>query len=165
MFARLELDVLSAKPDWVVLSCGINDVWHGWRGVRLSAFKKYLTRITERIESEGISIMVLTTTVIGEEPANHLNRKLTAYNEVQRLLARSRGYLLADVNAELHSTIKALAAANDPRQIVTRDGVHLNALGNQILARVILRSFGFDASSMENAEKQWASGGVAAPKD
>src|SRR5690349_17494201 len=29
MLARLERDVLSKKPDWMTLSCGVNDVWHG----------------------------------------------------------------------------------------------------------------------------------------
>jgi lysophospholipase L1-like esterase len=28
MLARLEKDVLRHKPDWMTLSCGVNDVWH-----------------------------------------------------------------------------------------------------------------------------------------
>ena len=28
MLERLEKDVLSKKPDWLTLSCGVNDVWH-----------------------------------------------------------------------------------------------------------------------------------------
>ena len=29
MLARLDKDVLKHKPDWMTLSCGVNDVWHG----------------------------------------------------------------------------------------------------------------------------------------
>src|SRR5208283_3105429 len=29
MLARLDNDVLSKKPQWMTLSCGVNDVWHG----------------------------------------------------------------------------------------------------------------------------------------
>src|SRR5471032_3390124 len=29
MLARLQNDVISKKPDWMTLSCGVNDVWHG----------------------------------------------------------------------------------------------------------------------------------------
>lgn len=35
MLARLEKDVLSKKPQWMTLSCGVNDVWHGPNGVPL----------------------------------------------------------------------------------------------------------------------------------
>ena len=35
MLARLDKDVLSKKPQWMTLSCGVNDVWHGPRGVPL----------------------------------------------------------------------------------------------------------------------------------
>ena len=34
MLARLERDVLSKKPQWMTLSCGVNDVWHGVRACR-----------------------------------------------------------------------------------------------------------------------------------
>ena len=35
MLARLERDVLKKKPQIMTLSCGVNDVWHGRRGVSL----------------------------------------------------------------------------------------------------------------------------------
>ena len=35
MLERLERDVLSEKPDWMTLICGVNDVWHGENGVPL----------------------------------------------------------------------------------------------------------------------------------
>ena len=35
MLERLERDVLSKKPQWMTLSCGVNDVWHGEKGVSL----------------------------------------------------------------------------------------------------------------------------------
>ena len=35
MLARLEADVLSKNPQWMTLSCGVNDVWHGNKGVPL----------------------------------------------------------------------------------------------------------------------------------
>src|SRR5437868_14274967 len=30
MVARFERDVLSCNPDWVSISAGVNDVWHGY---------------------------------------------------------------------------------------------------------------------------------------
>src|SRR5688572_15438237 len=40
MLARLEKDVLSKSPQWMTLSCGVNDVWHGAKGVPLEDYKK-----------------------------------------------------------------------------------------------------------------------------
>jgi len=45
MLARLNKDVLSKKPDWMTLSCGVNDVWHGARGVKLEDYKKRSFRV------------------------------------------------------------------------------------------------------------------------
>src|SRR5581483_2334806 len=36
MLARVDRDVLSKKPQWMTLSCGVNDVWHGNKGVPLN---------------------------------------------------------------------------------------------------------------------------------
>src|SRR4051812_30466389 len=35
MLERLNRDVLSKQPQWMTLSCGVNDVWHGKFGVPL----------------------------------------------------------------------------------------------------------------------------------
>ncbi len=45
MLARLDRDVLSKKPDWMTLSCGVNDVWHGEKGIPLDRYKSNITAI------------------------------------------------------------------------------------------------------------------------
>ena len=47
MLARLDRDVLSKKPDWMTLSCGVNDVWHGATGVPLDQYQQNITSIVE----------------------------------------------------------------------------------------------------------------------
>ena len=155
MLARLERDVLANKPDWMMLSCGINDVWHGWRGVRLKKFQTHLRSIVERTQAAAIKIMILTTTVIGEELNNAPNRKLSAYNDFLRLLAFEKRCFLADVNADLHRTIEGRRSDEKTAQWVTRDGVHLNRRGNQTVANCILHSFGLDSSQMRIAQEAW----------
>ena len=51
MLARLEKDVLRHKPDWMTLSCGVNDVWHGKRGVDLPSYKKNITAIVDQAQT------------------------------------------------------------------------------------------------------------------
>ena len=53
MLARLEKDVLSKKPDWVIFSDGVNDPPNGGenKGVPLAEFKAKYTEIVEKILS------------------------------------------------------------------------------------------------------------------
>ena len=50
MLKRLEKDVLAKKPDWMTLSCGVNDVWHGERGVLLPDYKANITSIVDQCQ-------------------------------------------------------------------------------------------------------------------
>src|SRR5688500_16435305 len=48
MLERLERDVLSKKPQWMTLSCGVNDVWHGVKGVPFEDYKKNIRELVDK---------------------------------------------------------------------------------------------------------------------
>ena len=87
MLARVDKDVIDKKPNWMTLSCGVNDVWHGERGVPLDQYKTNITQIVEKAQAAGIKPVLLTSTMIGEDQPNANNQKLTAYNEFLKALA------------------------------------------------------------------------------
>ena len=39
MNKRMERDIIKKNPNWMTLSCGVNDVWHGKTGVPLEQYK------------------------------------------------------------------------------------------------------------------------------
>jgi lysophospholipase L1-like esterase len=125
MLARLEKDVLSKKPDWMTLSCGVNDVWHGARGVSLEDYKVNITKIVDQCQAAGVKVMILTSTMIKETQTNELNQKLVPYNEFLRTLATEKKCLLADLNADMQAAI-AKAGPDRKGNILTGDGVHMN---------------------------------------
>ena len=106
MLARLEKDVLRHKPDWMTLSCGVNDVWHGKRGVDLESYKKNITEIVSRAQAAGVKVVLLTSTMIREDQSNDLNQKLLPYNEFIKVLAKEKKCLLADLNADMQASLK-----------------------------------------------------------
>ena len=53
MLARLNADVLSKKPQWTTLSCGVNDVWHGDKGIALEPYKQNITSIIDQAQAAG----------------------------------------------------------------------------------------------------------------
>ena len=156
MLARLELHVLSKHPDWMTLSCGVNDVWHGKNGIPLDQYKSNITEIVTRAQAAKVQVMILTATVIGEELDNENNRKLAPYNDFLRVLAREKHCLLADLNADFQARLKPAAAAGPkPGLLLTSDGVHMNLAGDRLMAAGILRAFGLDAAQIKKAEDAW----------
>lgn len=161
MLERLERDVLSKKPDWMTLSCGVNDVWHGANGVPLEQYRKNLTQIVEKCQSSGVRVMILTSTMIGEDQPNENNQKLAAYNDFLRTLAQEKKCLLADLNADMQAAL-AKAGADRKGNLLTGDGVHMNPAGNQMMATGVLKAFGLSAAQLEKARLSWTESAGAA---
>ena len=151
MLGRLEKDVLSKKPDWMTLSCGVNDVWHGANGVPLDKYKENITKIVEQCQSAGVKVMILTSTMIGEDQPNPNNQKLMAYNEFLRTLAKDKKCLLADLNADMQAAI-AKAGPDKKGNLLTGDGVHMNPAGNVMMATGVLKGFGLCAEQIAKAQ-------------
>ena len=156
MLERLERDVLKKKPDWMTLSCGVNDVWHGDRGVKLPEYKNNITAIVERAQAAGIKVMILTSTMIYEDQKKPRNQQLLPYNAFLHELAKAKGCLLADLNKTMHDAIDRTAGAPPGNQLTT-DGVHMNTLGNIMMAGGVLQAFGLSAEEMKKSRAGWES--------
>jgi lysophospholipase L1-like esterase len=173
MLERLDRDVLSKKPQWMTLSCGVNDVWHGANGVPLddeaaasrppnpakpgepekSTYKKNIPAILDRAAAAGVKVVVLTATVIHEKLDSGENARLAPYNDFLRALAKERGLPVADLNAMFQERIKA---ANKPGQkLLTTDGVHMNPAGNRVMALGVLQALGCDEGELKKAQAAW----------
>jgi lysophospholipase L1-like esterase len=169
MLARLERDVLAKQPQWMTLSCGVNDVWHGKNGVPLDeamaangtyanpesrgTYQKNISAIIEKAQAAGIKVVILTATVIHENLDSPENAKLAPFNEYLRTLAKSKNLPLADLNALFHERIKA---ENQPgKKILTGDGVHMNGEGNKLMAVGVLQAFGLDTAQIAKAREAW----------
>lgn len=155
MLARLEKDVLSHKPDWMTLSCGVNDVWHGARGVELEPYKKNITAIVDKAQAAGVKVMLLTSTMIREDQTNELNQKLAPYNAFLKELAKEKKCLFADLNNDMQEALKKFPADAPKGKQLTSDGVHMNALGNMMMAKGVLKAFGLSDEKIAAAEKEW----------
>ena len=161
MLERLDRDVLSKKPDWMTLSCGVNDVWHGEKGVPLEQYKTNITQIVDKCQAAGVKVMILTSTMIGEDQPNANNQKLIAYNDFLKSLAKEKKCLLADLNADMQAAL-AKAGADKKGNKLTGDGVHMNPAGNQMMATGVLKAFGLTDAQLEKAKQSWTGPAPAA---
>ena len=154
MRARLKRDVLDKKPDWMTLSCGVNDVWHGASGVDLPNYEKNITAIIKQAQAQGIQVMVLTSTGIWEDLNSRENQKLIAYNDFLRRIAREKNCPLADLN----TCFRVALTSNPPirgTNLLTVDGVHPNPAGHLVMAEGILKAWGLPELYMPTVQKAW----------
>ena len=138
LLARLDRDVLARKPDVVVVYIGINDVWHSQngRGTPKGEFEAGMRTLVERIRKGGARPVLCTPTVIGERKAgtNPLDAMLDDYAGVTRAVAAGAGVPLIDLRKACVDHLAAHNAADAENGVLTTDGVHLNAAGNEFLA-------------------------------
>jgi len=156
MLARLQKDVIDKKPDWMTLSCGVNDVWHGKRGVLLPEYKNNIRTIVERAQGAGIKVMILTSTMIHENPNSGENERLKPYNLFLGKLAAEKGCLFTDLHGRMSAEV-AKAKGKVVGNLLTTDGVHMNPLGNIMMASGVLRAFGMSSAQLETARAAWMS--------
>ncbi len=176
MLVRLDKDVISKKPQWMTLSCGVNDVWHfklrlgkrTFQGVPLEDYKKNITAIIDKAQAANVKVMILTATMIGEDPERELNKNLIPYNDFLREIAKEKHCLLADLNKDMQEALKKIPDVKGKAKMfgepdykrdiankLTTDGCHMNKLGNIMMAKGVLRAFGLSEEKIAAAEKTW----------
>jgi lysophospholipase L1-like esterase len=147
---RLERDVLSKKPTLVVIYIGINDVWHSQqgKGTPRDEFDAGLRRIVKQIQAAGARVVLCTPSVIGErhDGANKLDAMLEDYSAASRGVAKELKAQLLDLRAGFLEHLKAHNAKNAEKDVLTTDGVHLNAAGNRFVADRVLAALGADGA-------------------
>jgi len=157
MLARVDKDVIDKKPDWMTLSCGVNDVWHGANGVPFEQYQTNITDIVTKAQTAGIKVIILTSTMILEDQSNEFNQKLTQYNDFLKSLAKEKGIPVADLNAAMQAEVTEEKAKYPQVKgpLLTVDGVHMNPVGDQMMATTILKAWGMTDAQIADAKPVW----------
>jgi len=145
MVARLQRDVIDKKPTIVTVSCGVNDVWHGFynppRGVDLETYTRLMTQMVQQLKANtSAAIYLLTPTVIHETLRGSENLKLEAYCQAIREIARRESVHLVDLNAVFNLVLRSTQTGGAPDFHPTSDGVHMKPAGNFLIAAAILHA-------------------------
>jgi lysophospholipase L1-like esterase len=156
MLNRFDNDVVGKKPDWVTISCGVNDVWHNPGGVPLDQYEKNINQIVDKAQAAGIKVVILTATMIGEDEPNGFNQRLIPYNDFLRKLAKDRHFPLGDLNADMQAQVAdRIKGGWKPGHLLTIDGVHPNPRGMLMMANGVLRAFGLTDPQIARADDSW----------
>jgi lysophospholipase L1-like esterase len=144
LVARFDNDVVKLKPAVVTISIGINDVWHRLGAPPdekiLAAYRKNVSKMVDQAQKAGIRVILLTPTVIGEDPNTEGNKRLVAYVKAEREIAAEKKCQIVDLRGMFLKALKKKPAAE--KTWLTSDGVHMKAPGDAIMAIGVLRALG-----------------------
>jgi lysophospholipase L1-like esterase len=140
---RLDADVLAKKPDVVFVYIGINDVWHFTHpstvsvgGTPKDKFETGLQDVVSRIKKTGARVVLCTPSVIGEKSdgSNQQDGMLEEYAAITRQVAQKNNLAVCDLRQAFIQYLQANNPKNEEKNVLTTDGVHLNAAGNAFVA-------------------------------
>lgn len=143
LYLRMEDDVLNKKPDLVFIYVGINDVWHklgAKTGTDYDKYLKFYQALINKIQATGSKVVLCTPTVIGEKKnnANEVDADLNKYADGVRGLATKNNLPLCDLRKAFVDYENANNTEDIEKGILTTDRVHLNDVGNKLVADIML---------------------------
>jgi lysophospholipase L1-like esterase len=144
LYLRLEDDVLSKQPDVVFLYVGVNDVWHKssyGTGTDADKFVKFYEALIKKIQAANAKVIVCTPAVIGEK-TDHSNQQdgdLNKFSQLIRDIAKKQNLPLCDLRKAFLDYNLKNNPDNKESGILTTDRVHLNEIGNQLVADEMMK--------------------------
>ena len=157
MLARLDKDVIEKKPQWMFLSCGVNDCSNGMDnpGIPLEKYQADITAILDKCKDAGIQVIILTATPVVEDPDHVANKNLIPYNEFLRKIGKERELAVIDLGAYADKLVSRKSAKNKKKNIFTVDGTHPSPLGNINIALFILKNLGMTPEMLNRNAAEW----------
>ena len=143
---RLPADVLAHMPGLVLVEFGGNDTKLGPRAVSVDDFERNLLTITEKVRQKGGEVAFLTVPPVinewhhlGRDPGydqwGGMDQCIEQYRQRTRVVAKRLGSRLFD----LDHVLRKLIADNGKERCLLKDGVHLTAAANAVIAEAMLK--------------------------
>jgi lysophospholipase L1-like esterase len=152
---RLQPDVLSKKPVWMLLSTGTNDVWetplNDLPQPAAGAFRRNITSIIDEAQKAGVRPLLATIPPMNDSLRSTANVRMAPFNAFLRQFAAERKLPLADVNAVLLTRFQQAPTA--AAAALTGDGIHLTPEGHRLFARAVLQAMGLTPEQIDRAEE------------
>jgi len=146
--ARFDRDVLQKKPDLITISVGVNDVMHrfdaahpqgdGPGGLPLDQYRADADKMVTSAQQQGITVVIFSPTVIGEDLGNAPNAMLVGYTNALHDIARSHKCLFVDLQHQFDTYIDIYRTTGHTDNLLAGDGVHMNDWGNRFMTATIL---------------------------
>ncbi|MBE6752502.1 MAG: lysophospholipase [Ruminococcaceae bacterium] len=151
LYARIKIDLINLKPDYLSILIGINDVWHelaSENGVANEKFRKILSMLIEEVKEElpDIKIIMLEPFVL-KGPAT--GEKWAEFRSETELRAKTVKEVAEKYNLSfvpLQNKFDELSKSTETTYWLA-DGVHPTAAGHGVISKALCEEF----DRMQNA--------------
>jgi lysophospholipase L1-like esterase len=145
-------EILKTAPTILVLYIGVNDIWHE-PPTTPEDFRSTLSELVSQAKSIGAIVILATPTVIGEHiTETPQNAMLEEFSQIAQAVAAAQQVIFCNLRQAFVDYLKVHNSAAADQGILTRDRVHMNAAGNQLIADCINRSIAQANSSDTNSK-------------
>lgn len=156
---RFQRDVLDKKPDLVIINVGINDVLQSFQTPTQARpnlpspqeYRQNLAAMVQATQARGISVVLLSPTLIYENLSSQENQRLTQYISMMREVSNQYRCQYIDLNVAFRHVITTYQRYGGQAQnLLTRDGIHPNIAGHQIIAYTLLKGWGVPEQQIQS---------------
>ena len=150
---RFQNDVVAKDPDVCTIFAGVNDCGGNWP-VNTNSTPNDVAAMADMAIANGIKPVLLSPTGVNGEG---FKQNVCDYAAAVKGISQARNIPYAQTYEAFRECVDdpANPVINQFGYKATKDGTHMDVVGNRILAREVLKAFGFDATELANAEAAW----------
>lgn len=155
---RFQQDVIAQNPDLVMINVGVNDAMQSLQksqdqAADLEGYRQNLVAMIQAAKAKNISVLLLSPTLVSEDLNSPKNLRLAQYITAMAEVSQTRACQYIDLNIPFKHVISTYQRYGGNRQnILTRDGIHPNLAGYQIMAYTILLGLGIPQQNIQNLQ-------------
>ena len=137
---RLQRDVLDVDADEVFIMIGINDVWQRYKEkydglyLNVEAYRDNLETMIQKIQENSKEITLLMPFYLNTDKEDAMHQRTVLFQEALKEIALKYNLKLIDIQAQMNTYLNDHDAST-----ISDDYVHVNDLGNKIIADTILK--------------------------
>ncbi len=138
---RFDTAVMAKKPDWVIISFGINDSWQD-KGpdsparISLDKFKHHLSYFIEKIQAAQGKAILMTPNPLGIKFEHYRHQQLKKYKDACLRVAKKHNIEVVDAWGIFSRQSKSEKNGVDT---LLMDGMHPNDAGHALMADALLQ--------------------------
>jgi lysophospholipase L1-like esterase len=155
---RFQQDVMAQNPDLVVINVGVNDVLQSLnhspnQSSHLEQYRQSLRAMIQAAKAKNITVLLLSPTLVSEDLNSPENLRLAEYIAAMAEVSQQTTCQFIDLNQAFKHVILTYQRYGGNRQnILTRDGIHPNLAGYQIMAYTILLGLGIPQQTLKHLQ-------------
>ncbi|HEY3331557.1 MAG TPA: SGNH/GDSL hydrolase family protein [Capsulimonadaceae bacterium] len=142
---RWQEDVIDAKPDWLAIMIGVNDIWRQFDSptrpeghVYIDEYEETLDALVTTTKPLVKGLVLMTPHYMEPNPADAMRAEIDKYGRVVEKLAKKHDTLFVDTQAAFNHVLKYIYPAT-----LGWDRVHPGKAGHMVLARAFLNAIDY----------------------